>query len=281
LICGHINLLPLATMVKRRLGVRMALLVYGIDVWSAPDWFERACMRAVDNVWTISAFTRDKMNAWARLPEERYTLLPNAIHLDRYAPGPKPQYLVDRYQLQGATVLLTLARLPVKERYKGVDEVMKLLPSLLAQNPLLRYLIAGDGNDRSRLEEKARRLGVANSVIFAGLIDESEKADHYRVADAFVMPGRGEGFGFVFLEALASGIPAVGSLIDGSREALRDGLLGALVDPTDPRSIEQGIAEALATGRGVPEGLSYFAWPAFCARVAAAVRSEFQSGRSQ
>ena len=271
LVCGHINLLPLAMLMKLRLRTPMALMVYGIDVWDAPGPLHRACMSAVDAVWTISAITRDKMNVWAQLPEARYKLLPNAIHLDRYAAGPKPQYLLDRYGLHGATVLLTVARLPGRERYKGVDEIMTLLPTLLAQDPTVRYLVAGDGDDRSRLQAKAKQLSIDDKVVFAGMIDETEKADHFRVADVFVMPGRGEGFGFVFLEALACGIPAVGSRLDGSREALRDGALGALVDPTNPRSIEQGIAEARTRARGVPEGLSYFAWPAFCERVAEAV----------
>lgn len=280
LVCGHINLLPLAQMLKLRLRAPIVLMVYGIDVWSAPGLLGRASMCAARNVWTISAITRHRMNVWARLPEERYKLLPNAIHLDRYAAGPKPQYLLDRYGLRDATVLLTIARLPSRERYKGVDEIMKLLPSLLASDPAVRYVVAGDGDDRPRLEEKAKGLGISDKVVFAGMIDEAEKADHFRMADVFVMPGRGEGFGFVFLEAMACGIPVVGSRMDGSREALRDGALGALVDPTNPRSVEQGIAEARTRGRGIPEGLSYFAWPAFCERVADAVRSTVSAKRS-
>lgn len=271
LVCGHINLLPLAALLKLRVPAPMALMVYGIDVWDAPGLQGRMCMRAVDAVWTISAITRDRMNTWAQLPMTRYKLLPNAIHLDRYAAGPKPKYLLDRYGLHDATVLLTVARLPGRERYKGVDEIMTLLPTLQAQDPSMRYLIAGDGDDRPRLQAKAKQLSIQDKVVFAGMIDEAEKADHFRVADVFVMPGRGEGFGFVFLEALACGIPAVGSRLDGSREALREGMLGSLVDPTNPRSIEQGIAEARARGRGVPDGLSYFAWPGFCGRVADAV----------
>lgn len=280
LVCGHINLLPLGTLLKLRLRVPMALVVYGIDVWDVPGPLGRVSMKAVDAVWTISAITHDKMNAWARLPDTRYKLLPNAIHLDRYAEGPKPRYLLDRYGLHGATVLLTVARLPGRERYKGVDEIMNLMPSLLAQDPSIRYLVAGDGDDRPRLQAKAKQLSIEDKVVFTGMIDEAEKADHFRVADVFVMPGRGEGFGFVFLEALACGIPAVGSRLDGSREALRDGTLGALVDPTNPRSIEQGIVEARSRGRGVPEGLSHFAWPAFCERVANAVREATTAQRT-
>ncbi len=96
-------------------------------------------------------------------------------------------------------------------------------------------------------------------MVFAGFIPESEKTEHYRLADAYVMPGWGEGFGFVYLEAMACGIPALGSKLDGSREALRDGDLGILVDPHDRDDLWQGILEVLKRPRGViPPGLSYF-----------------------
>jgi glycosyltransferase involved in cell wall biosynthesis len=211
------------------------------------------------------------MNAWAALPVDRYVMLPNAIHLERYGTANKRPDLVARYQLGGSKLIMTLARLPCAERYKGVDEVLEIMPALLEQEPTLKYLVAGDGEDRPRLQAKAESLGLRDRVIFTGMVNEADKSDLFRLADAFVMPGRGEGFGFVFLEALACGVPVVGSLIDGSREALRDGLLGELVDPTDPTSIQRGILAALAKPKGIPDGLSYFCWPAFAQRVAAAV----------
>jgi len=270
-ICGHINLLPLAVPLSACVRAPLALMVYGIDVWQPPNARARHWLKKVDAVWSISAITRDRMNAWAKLADSKYVLLPNAIHLERYGPGDKRPDLLERYQLEGSKLIMTLARLPGVERYKGVDEVLEVMPALLEKEPTLKYLVAGDGDDRPRLEAKARSLGLTDRVIFAGMVKESDKADLFRLADAFVMPGRGEGFGFVFLEALACGVPAVGSKIDGSREALRDGLLGELVDPADPASIKKGILDALAKPKGIPEGLAYFAWPAFSRRVADAV----------
>jgi len=270
-ICGHINLLPLAHLLKLKLRAPVALMVYGIDVWKQPTALARHWLRGVDSVWSISALTRDRMNQWAGLPDARYTLLPNAIHLDRYGMAPRRPDLIARHKLAGARVIMTLARLPSKERYKGVDEVLEALPALLIDVPTLKYLVAGDGDDRTRLEQKAQTLGVADHVIFAGMISEADKADHFRLADAFVMPGRGEGFGFVFLEALACGVPVVGSQIDGSREALRGGELGELADPTDHASIRACILRALAKPHEIPAGLSHFDWPHFQARLAAAV----------
>lgn len=272
-VCGHINLLPLAALLNLYIRAPLALMVYGIDVWQSPYGLARQWLKTVDAVWSISAITRDRMNAWANLPGSKYALMPNAIQLERYGMAEKRADLVEHYRLQGSKLIMTLARLPGVERYKGVDEVLEAMPALLEKEPALKYLVAGDGDDRPRLQAKAESLGLADRVVFTGMVKEADKADLFRLADAFVMPGRGEGFGFVFLEALACGVPAVGSKIDGSREALRDGLLGELVDPTDPASIRQGILSALAKPKAIPEGLGYFAWPAFSQRVAAAVRS--------
>ncbi|MBU4448615.1 MAG: glycosyltransferase [Proteobacteria bacterium] len=166
---------------------------------------------------------------------------------------------------------MTLGRLAPEEQYKGFDEIMELLPVLSKQIPHIAYLIVGDGKDRARLEAKAQALGVRDRVVFTGFIPEAEKADHYRLADAFVMPGRGEGFGFVFLEALACGIPVVGSKLDGSREALRGGALGILVDPGRPDEIQAGVLKALQQPPGViPAGLDYFSFENFekrCHRI--------------
>ena len=272
-ICGHVNLLPLAATLRLLLRCPLVLMAYGIDVWTEPPRASRLWLRQLTAVWSISGVTRDRMNRWAQLPESAYTVLPNAIRLRRYGAAPRSAALLTRYGLHGRRVLLTVARLPGAERYKGIDEVLDLLPVLHRDDPTLTYLVVGDGDDRVRLEAKARALGVNHHVVFAGFIDESEKADHFRLADVFVMPGRGEGFGFVFLEALACGVPVVGSALDGSREALHDGVLGELVDPRDPDSIRSGIRRALGRSRTVQPQLAYFDWPAFCARLQAAVYS--------
>ena len=174
--------------------------------------------------------------------------------------------------LASSRTIMTLGRLPEAERYKGVDEVLEVFQSLLEVEPSLKYLVAGDGNDRARLESKAKALGIADKVVCAGMIKEDEKADLFQLADAFVMPGRGEGFGFVFLEAMACGVPAVGSALDGSREALRGGELGELVNPEELDSVRRGILRALEKKKSIPNGLNYFSWPAFSKRIGVAVK---------
>ena len=267
-VCGHVNLLPFAEALRLRAGVPLVLVIYGVDAWQAPAraMTARLCRRA-DAVIAISEFTRDRFAGWSGLGGERIFVLPNALHEWSYRPGGKPRYLEERYQLEGQKVVLTLGRLAAAERYKGVDEVLEVMPALLRDEPGLRYVVVGDGDDKRRLESRAKELGLAAKVTFTGWIDEVEKADHYRLADAFVMAGRGEGFGFVFLEAMACGTPVVASRVDGSREAVLDGDLGLLADPDNSEELHAAIVEALSRPRQVPEGLSYFHYPRFRERL--------------
>lgn len=159
---------------------------------------------------------------------------------------------------------MAMGRLSGKERYKGFDEVLSVMPGLLLQHPQTVYMIIGDGNDRVRLEKKAERLGIAGNVVFAGFVAEDEKADYLRLADIFVMPGYGEGFGIVFLEAMACGVSVIGSKIDGSREALDNGRLGTLVNPLNQTEIQTAILEGLKEKKTVTHSqLQQFSYQQF------------------
>ena len=260
-ICGHVNLLPVACSIARH----PLLMLYGIEAWKhRPRALGNRLLHRCAAVVSISTLTRDRFLAWSHYRGPAH-LLPNAIHPEQYGIREKRADLVARYGLAGKRVLLTVGRLAREERYKGFDEVLEVLPQLDAD---VVYIIAGGGNDRARLEQKAAQLGVAERVIFTGVFPDEEKADLYNLADVYVMPSRGEGFGFVFLEALASGVPVIGSKHDGGREALLEGELGRLVDPSNPAEIEQAIRELLAhPQREVPPRLGYFSFENFEARL--------------
>lgn len=267
IICGHINLLPVAVMASWLQGAPLILVLHGIDAWDPhPSRLVRWMLPQVDTFVTVSQCTKDRFLEWAPLHADQGHVIPDCIDLDAYSPGPKREELLDRYDLHDRTILLTLGRLSSEEQYKGHDEILEVLPDLAKEIPDVAYLVCGDGDDRPRLERKAERLGVADRTVFAGYVPEEEKEDHYRLADAFVMPGRGEGFGIVYLEAMACGVPVVASCADASQEAVRNGQLGAVVDPDDPDDLKRGIKQALAADHGVPDGLDYFSYDNFEAR---------------
>lgn len=274
ILCGHINLLPLAFVVRRLSAPRrsqppIALIIHGIDAWQPTrNPLVNYLVRRVNRFVAVSELTKERFLSWTRLPQDRVSVVPNCVDLSLYGPGPKQPELLQRYGLQNKTILMTFGRLASRERCKGFDEVMEVLPVLARQLPNIAYLIAGDGPDRPRLKEKARTLGVQDRVVFAGRISDEEKADHYQLADVYVMPSRGEGFGIVLLEAMACGVPVIASKVDGSREALRNGELGELVNPANPEEIKTAILRALtlrgqAQLRMPPVGLDYFSYANF------------------
>ena len=268
-VCGHINLLPFARLAQLRCGCPLGLVVHGIDVQHAAKRLGlRFLAQRVDLLISVSGFTRDRFLSWAPLIHGHSRVLPNCVDIDRFTPGPKSDVLLDRYGLRNRKVLMTFGRLAGRDREKGFDEVLEVMPELLKGHPDIVYLIAGDGPDRQRLEAKAQALGVSEAVVFAGLITEEEKVEHYRLADLYVMPSRGEGFGIVVLEALACGIPVIGSRADGTREALLDGLLGELVDPDSPSELIEKIERGLKSEKkGRPKGLETFSSETFVQRT--------------
>jgi phosphatidylinositol alpha-1,6-mannosyltransferase len=266
-LCGHANLLPVAAVLRRASGARVVLQVHGVEIWERGGAARRRALRSADCVLAVSRYTRERLLAWSGLDPHRVRVIPNTIRLERYGPGDRPAYLVDRYGAAGRRVLLTLGRLSSRERYKGQDRIIELLTDLARRVPEVLYVVAGDGDDRPRLEALAHRLGVDGLVRFCGLVPEAEKADHYRLADAFAMPSTGEGFGIVFLEAAACGVPVLGGGTDGSRDALRDGELGVMADPTNPQALLDGLARVLAAERGVPASVERFAFPHYCEHV--------------
>lgn len=303
IICGHINLLPLAFLARMmvrwsssNLRPALVLVIHGIDAWQPTrSWLTNRLARQVDMVVAVSEFTRQRFWNWAQPKSAQSYILPNCVDLARFTPGPKNPALQDRYGLRGRTVLLTVARLSAAERYKGIDQLLEVLPALAKQIENLAYLIVGSGDDRGRLVAKAKSLGLtvlehgtrdhsesqvsilrpsgsnspapAVQVIFTGHIPESEKVDHYRLADAFVMPGWGEGFGIVYLEAMACGVPVLASKLDASQEAVRHGELGVLVNPKKSDELQAGIRAVLRWDRtALLPGVEYFSHARFASR---------------
>lgn len=271
IICGHVNLLPLACLLKRALKRPLILEAYGIEIWEKPRRIGSA-IKDADAIVAISRFTRSQVLKWADIPPEKVRVIANAIHLESYKHGEKPVHLIERYGLQDRRVLLTLGRIE-PERYKGHDQIIDLLPILIRDVPDLKLLIVGDGQDRARLEGRVMEMGLSDRVVFAGRIPEHEKLDHYNVADAFVMASTKEGFGFVFLEAAACGLPVLGGSIDGSRDALLDGKLGILVDPRNQDELVAGLRRLLAQEKSVSPELVRFDFPRFRLQIDELIQS--------
>jgi phosphatidylinositol alpha-1,6-mannosyltransferase len=140
-------------------------------------------------------------------------------------------------------VVLMVGRLATSERYKGHDRVIAAWPAVKARVPDAELAIVGDGDDVDRLQDLARKSGVAESVRFAGFLDRQQLEAEYATAALLTLPSRGEGFGLVYLEAMAHGLPCVGSTHDAGAEVIGDA--GLTVDPDDLDAVAAAIVALL------------------------------------
>lgn len=235
----------IAHYVKRANGTPFTLVAHGIDIHSGLPKATLGALRAADHITAVSEWTRRRVLDLGGIDAERISLLPNTFDELRFTIAGRPEELVKRYRiLPHERVVLTVARLSAGERYKGYDRIVRALPSIQATGAI-RFVLVGEGDDRPRIEQLAREVGVERQVTFAGFVPNEELPDHYRLADVFAMPSTGEGFGIVFLESMGCGTPVVAGNRDGSIDALDGGRLGKLVDPEYVQSIAEGIRSML------------------------------------
>ena len=269
IICTHLHLQPLAVVAHWITGAPSVLVLHGVEAWTPPrSPIRRMAARNAHWVAAVSRFTLSRFGAWAPVPDGRSMIFPCCVDLSRFTPGPPASAVSAKYGLVGGSIILSLGRVAGSERYKGFDELLEVLNELRKDEPNVRLVIAGGGDDRARLEAKARTLGLNERVRFTGYVPDGDLVDLYRAARAFVLAGRGEGFGIVLLEAMACGIPVVASTLDGSFEAVGEGKLGAAADPGDRNALTAKIRDALRRPRGIrPEGLQDWGFEAFQERA--------------
>jgi phosphatidyl-myo-inositol dimannoside synthase len=250
--CGHINLAPLIQTLCEPLGIPYTILTYGKEVWETLPPKYQIAMSQADSIWTISRYTRDSLrDSFAartccnnQLNPAKFQIVPCVVDENVFTIGPKPPDLLAQYNLTGAKILMTVARLRSTDIYKGVDVTIKALPEIAKTFPNVKYLVIGRGDDQPRLAKLATDLGVAERVIFAGFVPQENLAAHYQLADAYVMPSQ-EGFGIVYLEALACGLPVLAGDADGSADPLQDGKLGWRVSHRDSTAVAVACVEML------------------------------------
>lgn len=235
-ILGHAHprlLLPAATIAWRS----YLTITHGNDFlamqnhWHTPlsNWL----LAASHPLITTSKFNAERLRCLGFSAKE---ILPPGTDPSRFHPAIAPE--------AHPPTLLTVSRLvPLK----GIDQIIKILPALLKEFPDLVYAIVGEGPDRHRLQALTDQYQVSRSVKF---LNQVSYFDHklpqiYRFADIFVMPAQEEGFGIVYLEASASGLPIVASRSGGAADAVRDGETGFLVEPDNPSEITDALLRLL------------------------------------
>lgn len=188
-------------------------------------------------VVAVSGSTRDDLVARG-FSFDAIEVVPNGVDLELYAPDP----VVAEFD---RPTVLYLGRL---QRYKGVDLVIRAVARLRALGVDLRFVVAGKGDDRPRLEALAASLGVVDAVEFRGFVSEAEKVELFRRSWVHVLTSPKEGWGISVVEAGACGTPSVASDAPGLRDSVQDGTTGLLVPHGDVEALADALGRILADG---------------------------------
>ncbi len=260
IILSHLNLLPVArliTAVKPR--QKVVMFAHGIEVWDELPAWKTKFLRKKVQIWAVSNFTREKMIMQHHIAPQQIMVLNNCLSPFLKLPQnfEKPAYLLDKYEINSQVpVIFTLNRLSASEKYKGYDRVITALGKLKQQqHQAFTYILAGkaDETERIRLTKLIEANNLVNEVKMIGYLSEEELTPHFLLSDLFIMPSKGEGFGIVFIEAAAHGCKVIGGNLDGSTDALLNGKLGQLINPSEEAEILTAIQKALANKNHQPK----------------------------
>jgi len=251
-ILNHINFSLIGVVIKLfNPKCQVWLIAHGIEVWRPLNFTKRTFLKKYcDKIICVSNFTRQQMITRHHAEAGKCLVLNNAV--DPFIKLPdtfdKPEYLLNRYALTPSNqVIFTLTRLASSEQYKGHEQVIKAVSNLKQAFPNIKYILSGqyDSVEETRIRSLIEKYDVGDEVILTGFLNENELTDHFLLADLFVLPSKKEGFGIVFVEALACGLPVICGNADGSTDAIKDGQLGTAINVDDLTELQNTITRYL------------------------------------
>jgi phosphatidylinositol alpha-1,6-mannosyltransferase len=246
-LMDHVGLARLPGLMPRFLRKNYVLLIHGIEIWDSHRTdYRRSAMKA-SLLIANSEYTAGKVRArYPNLPEIQVCHPGKDIPAGgRHAGDDGLHRPLGDLQL-GPHSILIVGRLSAEQNHKGHDHLLEAMPLILQSEPDAQLVIAGEGDDMPRLQAKVKELELEDHVIFTGWVSEDRLHQLYEQCALFAMLSTGDGFGLVFLEAMAHGAVCVGLKTGSAAEIIEDGKTGVLVDRDDPRELAGRLTELLS-----------------------------------
>lgn len=247
IFAAHPNLAPIAAVMK--LLARQAQVIvgtHGIEVWQPLTAFRRKALRRADLVLAPSSDTARKLTEVQGVRAENIRRLPWPVDSEIMDLAEPRQNLPRPIGFPDGRVILTVGRWAANERYKGADLLIHAVSELTREFPDLHLVLVGDGDDVPRLKKLALAANTRDNVHFISGLSRSELAACYAACDIFALPSTGEGFGLVFLEAMAFQKPVIGTALGGIPDIVEDGITGILVEPENPSSLSIALRSLMS-----------------------------------
>jgi phosphatidylinositol alpha-1,6-mannosyltransferase len=246
-IALHPHLAPIVWAMKAR-GRKFRSIVFshGVEVWQPLGWPRGAALRRADLALGPSADTVRHLISEQHILRGKVRTLPWGLdpEFESRVAARAPLSLPPGFPVAGR-IILTVGRWDPAERYKGADTLIAALPRVLKSAPDAFLVLVGDGEDRPRLEHLARDQGVSEHAHFLHGLAPEQVFACFANCDVFALPSRGEGFGLVFLEAMACAKPVIGGAHGGIPDVIDDGKSGLLVPHGNIERLTQALESIL------------------------------------
>ena len=226
-------------------GVRSIVISHGLEVWKQLPFIRRTALQRSDLILSPSSDTAQKLFdiqgvAGQKIRKMAWPLSPDFLQMaDHSDQLPSPKGFPE------GRIILTVAREAKVDQYKGTDALLFAVSKLCGEFSDLNLVVVGAGDDLPRLRKIADDLGISNRVKFLGSLSREEVAASYSRCEIFALPSTGEGFGLVFLEAMAFAKPLIGVACGGVVDVVEDGVNGILLPPDNLSSLVEGLAMLL------------------------------------
>ena len=201
---------------------------------------ERNALNKSHKITVLSEFTKNKLLNIHKIPSYKISIIHGGVDLSRFKPTQNGAKLKKRLEIADNKIVLLTVRNLVNRM--GLENLILSLKDIINSAPNIYLIIAGDGPLKPNLISLTNHLGLKKIVNFAGFIPEEQLPSYYQMADIFVLPTiELEGFGLVTLEAMASGLPVLGTPIGGTKEIIGNFDSSFIFKGTDPDSMAELI----------------------------------------
>ncbi|OGX27299.1 MAG: hypothetical protein A2705_02255 [Omnitrophica WOR_2 bacterium RIFCSPHIGHO2_01_FULL_52_10] len=235
-----------AAFYKKMFNPRMKIVctAHGSDLLALKSpflrWLKRLALREIDRLTVVSHALEDEIRRLAvdNIPVE---VLPMGVDLAHFTPDHYSDAIKEKHGVRGE-LLLFVGRLSEE---KGIEYLIKAMPEILGRFPAAKLLIVGSGPLENQLRVLVENTGIAANVVFVGPVAHLSLADYYATADVLIGPSVREGFGLVFVEAMACGCPVIASDLPGIADIIVEGKTGFCVRSLDSQAIAGKTIEVL------------------------------------
>ncbi len=252
-VLSHLNLSVFALIAKLiNPKLKIVIQLHGIESWRELSGIQELLLEKSYQILAVSNYTATVIKNTYPKHQQKIKVFNNSLDpfIEKNIDTSDNAKTFAKEQLNipnGKFVLLTIGRLDSSESYKGYDKTIESL-SFLKHKDFLFYIIGKyDKEEERRVKELIEKYQLTGRVILKGFVSDDELTSYYRSADVFIMPSKGEGFGLVFIDAMAQGVRVVGGNVDGSVDAISPFKDSILVNPDNIEEIKNAIQRLMDT----------------------------------